>query len=419
MHLANVLLISSLTLIQSRMPDYTFDPGCKETLPVGSSLNFYYVTSAKNMDAIANTPSAIAAAISLKPKVHFKLYYTDKDESNIGARLGVCAMHQYPYPHNLNALSFISCVSTKHIEMREKAFESRPSSDCAGFSVAATLDCLSNQVAVSTSKFFETESVKICAQNTSVAWEPLNTCATSHQGETLLKTNTAAAAQMLANQYNADSKSKGFGGGSVLSDIGSRRLLSPQDDRSMKRGLLAKMAPTTHLLFGDLNPFKSTPKKTPAEMAKVQESLAAPAVAVFGDVAKYVFPSNMWNVTKYESFMCKTMKQQQPTDSATADVWTWIAGTAISVSAILAGVGVAILFHKEKDWMKPGAFDRPADTHPNRHQLVTLKENGEVDQAYEKTLTVPNLPYLNGPWAKGSHKRWMTNTEGVDKAMYT
>ena len=100
----------------------------------GSSLNFYYVTSAKNMDAIANTPSAIAAAISLKPKVHFKLYYTDKDESNvrlpcsmigtsplfsqIGARLGVCAMHQYPYPHNLNALSFISCVSTKHIEMR-------------------------------------------------------------------------------------------------------------------------------------------------------------------------------------------------------------------------------------------------------------------------------------------------------------
>ena len=50
MHLANVLLISSLTLIQSRMPDYTFDPGCKETLPVGATegppfeVNHHFVT---------------------------------------------------------------------------------------------------------------------------------------------------------------------------------------------------------------------------------------------------------------------------------------------------------------------------------------------------------------------------------------
>ena len=119
-------------------------------------------------------------------------------------------------------------LASQITDCSEKAFESRPSNDCAGFSVAATLDCLSNQVmhilnccweqhcftwkvAVSTSKFFETESVKvydsmivmssnfdsvtngmliplsdaagtqICAQNTSVAWEPLNTCATSHQ----------------------------------------------------------------------------------------------------------------------------------------------------------------------------------------------------------------------------------------------
>ena len=51
--------------------------------------------------------------------------------------------------------------------------------------------------------------------------------------------------------------------------------------------------------------------------------------------------------------------------------------------------------------------------------LLQLKENGDVDQEYEESLTVPNLPYLNAPWARGSHKRWMTNVESVDKAMYT
>lgn len=332
-------------------------------------------------------------------------------------------MHQYPYPHSSNALEFIRCICTKYSEMRVKAYEDPPSNNCAGLSIADTIDCLSIQVVASTSKFYETESVKICAQNTSVAWEPLNTCATSHQGAILLKKNTAAAAQMLADQYNADSESSnGFGGGGLLSQMasGGRRLLSRPDSQSAQRALQSKPeAPTTQLLFGDLNPFKSTPEPTPAEMPQVQESLAAPAVAVFGDAAKYVFPSNMWNLTKYVHFICKELKQQQPTDAATAEVWTWIAGTAISVSALIAGIGVAILFHKEKDWMKPDAFDRAPDVHPNRHQLVQLKENGDVDQEYEESLTVPNLPYLNAPWARGSHKRWMTNVESVDKAMYT
>ena len=42
------------------------------------------------------------------------------------------------------------------------------------------------------------------------------------------------------------------------------------------------------------------------------------------------------------------------------------------VMVLFVCIGVAILFHKEKDWMKPDAFDRAPDVHPNRHQLVQV-----------------------------------------------
>jgi len=405
-----VLLAASLMCVTAA--DNVASRICNATaFPAGVVEPFYYIKASNVVGSEENTVQALASVLAFGKRVDFHMYYTGALNNNnatgamaMGDRLGICALHAYPYPSSTHALDFISCTSQSFVNTRIARLESQ-TTRCGGLSIANAITCLEEEAIRSTAHFYDVANpdsehlLQGCAAASLVDWSQLKQCATSTQGQALLTASYHGAAMMLAKQFSSGKKGNPLGQGASML-VGGRRLLATSEG-----------APTTELMFGRLDPFKKQPKLDPADLPQVQAHLANPSVAVFENDGKYVFDGCRWGEAQFAAFICGRLLQEQPDEPANWDKWTWIAGLAISISSLLGGMGVAILYHQEKRWMKPDAFTRPPDIRHNPHQLLQLDKDGNLDAEYEATLDNPNLPYLQAPWADGSHKRWMKANE--------
>ncbi len=82
--------------------------------------------------------------------------------------------------------------------------------------------------------------------------------------------------------------------------------------------------------------------------------------------------------------------------------WALAALAAMVTSSLLAGIYAFVINHQEQKWKgKVDYFQLQPDSRKNPYELLQL--NPVTSQVDTVSDTCPNFPYLQAPWAQGSH----------------
>jgi len=283
-------------------------------------LHISYILSME--EGKGGVPALTAALAFLNTEtIALKLFFP---QESAGSKYALCGLRNSDerHPGSFHGIRFVRCMLESLEEMQKQA---RAPAACGGKSLVETMTCLERELNRIGTSFVKSDHARHCALVDGLDWNVIESCANGPVGEALSKESRSASIEIMQISY--ESRDRRDRGGAENNQFTSADSLIGR----VARGDVKKATPKADLETGAL------PGRLP--------------LVVF---RSHVESSEGWGRSDYIDAICRFIQQmaraEVDRDLETSALWAWISGSALAISAIIAGVSVTVLYQHEESW---------------------------------------------------------------------